>query len=60
LTSKNVNGFFIPGKEYIFYYEATSSLGVLSPIKAQSVWGFSGLLIVQVDENAVFMQVYLK
>ncbi|XP_011495960.1 PREDICTED: uncharacterized protein LOC105360685 [Ceratosolen solmsi marchali] len=56
LTSESIDGFFIPGKEYIFDYEAIASSGVLSPSKAQSVWGFSGLLIVQADQNAVIMQ----
>ena len=57
LTLESVKGFLIPGKEYIFEYEATSSAGVLVPSKAQSAWGFSGLLVVQVDEEAAFMQV---
>ena len=53
-----MDGFFIPGNEYVYDYEATSSSGVLLPSKAQSAWGFSGKLLIQVNEDTAFLQVW--
>lgn len=57
LTSESAEALFRPGKEYVFEYEATSSSGVLVPSKAQSSWGFSGKLVIQVDGDTAWMQV---
>ncbi|XP_046433449.1 uncharacterized protein LOC124186103 isoform X1 [Neodiprion fabricii] len=48
---------FIPGKEYVYSYDASSSTGVFLPDSAESVWSFHGKLVIQADqEDSVLMQ----
>lgn len=51
-------GLFIPGKEYRYLYNATSSSGVLLPSSSASSWSLNGILVIQARENAAVMQVF--
>lgn len=48
---------FETGKEYVYSYDAASSVGVLFPTTASSGWGIHGKLVVQAKEDYVLMQV---
>ncbi|KAL6253497.1 hypothetical protein P5V15_015343 [Pogonomyrmex californicus] len=57
LSTENVaQSLFRTGKEYIYFYNAISSTGVLVPSNAASSWSLKGKLIIQAEDDYVTLQ----
>lgn len=61
LSNGNVaQNLFRSGKEYIYFYNATSSTGVLMPSNAASSWSLNGKVVIQAEDDYVTIQVFKK
>ncbi|RLU25125.1 hypothetical protein DMN91_003217 [Ooceraea biroi] len=47
---------FESGKEYVYFYDATSNTGVLVPSNAASSWSLRGKLVIQAEDDYVTVQ----
>lgn len=61
LSNGNVaQSLFRSGKEYIYFYNATSSTGVLVPSNAASSWNLNGKIVIQAEDDYITVQVFKK
>lgn len=59
-TGHVVQGLFKSEKEYVYFYNALSSTGVLVPSDAATSWSLSGKLVIQAKNNVAIVQVFLR
>ncbi|XP_066593012.1 vitellogenin-5 [Prorops nasuta] len=55
-SSSYAKSLFLPGKEYVYLYNATTNSGALAAPDSASIWGFYGKLVIHANENLLTLQ----